>query len=112
MPWCLSVNGAVPLWQRVDAYDTRTRKQKEAIGVHRWGKSSKSQVVLRRFTKAGKTVGYFMSRYALETWIKAGAVETVDAILSPAKPGTSEDWYRDKLPARSTGLISNENGVF
>ena len=33
--------------------------RKKRIGVHRWERSSKSQVISRRFTKTGKTVGYF-----------------------------------------------------
>jgi hypothetical protein len=51
-------------------------------------------------------------RCALETGIKAGVVETVETILSPATPGTSEEWYRGKTTGEIYGLIRNQNGDF
>jgi hypothetical protein len=49
----------VPLWQKVDVTTFVPASRKKRTGVRRWERSSKSQVISRRFTKVGKTVGYF-----------------------------------------------------
>jgi hypothetical protein len=46
MPWCLRVKLA-------------PATNKKRIGAHQWERWSKSQVISRRFPKAGKTVGDF-----------------------------------------------------
>jgi hypothetical protein len=103
----------VPIWEKVDAYDPRNRKQKEVDWRAQMGKVEQVPGYLAQIPKGrqdSRLLQYL--RYAIETWIKAGAVETVETVLSPAKAGTSEEWYRDKTTGEIYGLIHNENGEF
>jgi hypothetical protein len=83
----------VPLWQKVDATTLAPASNKKRIGVRKWERPSKSQVISRRFTKAGKTVGYSIPSIRTGNTDKHWrSRDCSKPILSPAKPGIREEW--------------------
>jgi hypothetical protein len=102
-----------PIWAKVDVYDTRDRKQQAADWRAQRGEVERPRGYLAQIAKGRQDSALLQYlRYALETWIKAGTVEAVEASEHPPKPGTTEEWYRDNTTGEIYGLILDERGEF
>jgi hypothetical protein len=102
-----------PIWEKVDVYDTRDRKQLEVDWRAQRGEVERPPGYLAQITKGRQDSALLQYlRHALETWIKAGKVEAIQVSEHPPKPGTTEEWYRDNTTEEIYGLILDERGEF